>query len=78
MKIIEFNDEDFRDLDIDSDEDIDYKVDRTRVDTLREFLGYEFKTDGELVYAISGKDVIEIGTLKRGMDKVAVNTLRQY
>lgn len=65
MKILEFNEDDYRDLELSEEEMIQYEVDEARVETLRKFLGYELRTDGESVYAVSDGDIIEIGKLSK-------------
>lgn len=65
MKVLEFNEDDYRDLDLSEEEMIQYEVDEARVETLRKFLGYELRTDGESVYAVADGDVIEIGKLQK-------------
>lgn len=65
MRILEFNEDDYRGLELSEEDQIEYDVDSARIETLRRFLGYELKTDGERVYAVGEGDVIEIGRLQR-------------
>lgn len=64
MKVLEFNEEDYRELQLEEEEMVHYEVDKKRIETLVHFLGYQMKTDGERVYAVGNGDVIEVGSLK--------------
>ena len=65
MRLLEFNEDDYRDLELSEEEEIEYQIDKNRIDTLTNFLGYEIKTDGDKVYAVGNGDVVEIGLLNK-------------
>jgi len=61
MRILEYNEDDFRELFDEEYNKLNYQIDKMQIKTLTDFLGYEIKTDGRLVYAVNGNDIIEIG-----------------
>lgn len=63
MRVLEYDEDDFRSLELTEKEQIDYRIDDLQLNTLM-MLGYELVTDGDLVYASKGTDdIIEIGRL---------------